>query len=528
MKMKIFILFVCMIFSACFSASALNIKIVESETFNSGHLMDSVWFNVAAGMGHTASIVPQTTLDNNSFFSTTDILIISSGVITLPANRVLTIQQFLQTGKPVYIQSEYDCGVYTTNAAFATIVGNLGGNFSWMGVVSGTLAPMNVLGSLATTGNTITPLSYFWYGCHGSGCANIENYLEYNGDYFGFIFCPPNPNYGRFITNSDQDWINQSVSLPLMQNIITNLADPNYQCNASGGNLFLGNDTTLCTGQQLVLDAGNPGATYLWSTGATTRTIHAAATAGYYVSVNVGGCLLRDTIYVTFTNIGNLDLGNDTILCNGQHITLDANNPGASYAWSTGATSRTITVFATGNYSVIVNDNGCQKTDSVLITIKPSLVPLIIADGPLTICPHDSVKLQADSAYINYSWSNGSTASSVTIAATGTYFVTVTDADGCSGISNDVSVSVSDDFCLLEIPNVITPNGDNMNDFFVINKLPRFSQLTIFNRWGKEVYSSNDYRNNWDGGRQVTGGIYYYLLVLKKGASYKGYLEVIK
>ncbi len=62
---------------------SLNVVIIESQSFNSGHMMDQIWYNVVTGMGHTASISPQATLDNNSFFAATDILIVSSGVINI-------------------------------------------------------------------------------------------------------------------------------------------------------------------------------------------------------------------------------------------------------------------------------------------------------------------------------------------------------------------------------------------------------------------------------------------------------------
>src|SRR5690349_10254777 len=77
-----------------FGSQAVRITIIESQSFNSGHNMDQIWLTLAQGMGHTATINPQTTLDNNNFFSSTDILIISSGVIALPANRVNTILQY--------------------------------------------------------------------------------------------------------------------------------------------------------------------------------------------------------------------------------------------------------------------------------------------------------------------------------------------------------------------------------------------------------------------------------------------------
>src|ERR1035438_4634 len=104
--MKKVFLILSLIATTCFSYG-FNVTIIESESFNAGHRMDSVWYGVCIGMGYTASVMPQTTLNSNAFFATTDLLIISSGVIALPNNYITTIQQFLQTGKPAYIQAEY-------------------------------------------------------------------------------------------------------------------------------------------------------------------------------------------------------------------------------------------------------------------------------------------------------------------------------------------------------------------------------------------------------------------------------------
>ena len=201
----------------------LIVTIIESTSFHPGHTQDGIWEDVATEMGHSASIQPQTTLDNTDFFSTTDLLIISSGVIDIPLQRRAIIEQFIQQGGGAYIQSEYDCS-YAANVTFASIVSNLGGSFSWIDTIEGDLIPMNVLGRLSNTPNIVPSLSSFWWGCKGSGNRTIQNYLEFNGDYFGFIFTPPNPNYGILITSSDQDWVRLATENQLlMENILTTL-----------------------------------------------------------------------------------------------------------------------------------------------------------------------------------------------------------------------------------------------------------------------------------------------------------------
>jgi len=90
----------------------------------------------------------------------------------------------------------------------------------------------------------------------------------------------------------------------------------------------------------------------------------------------------------------------------------------------------------------------------------------------------------------------------------GTYHFVFTNAAGCAD-TVAVTVIIAD----TAIPNIFTPNNDGKNDVFKIKDLESFpgSQLIVFNRWGNEVYKSDDYQNNWDGGN-LAEGTYYYLL----------------
>ena len=85
-----------------------------------------------------------------------------------------------------------------------------------------------------------------------------------------------------------------------------------------------------------------------------------------------------------------------------------------------------------------------------------------------------------------------------------------------------------DDSCL-NFYNVFTPNGDAKNDLFIIENIERYphTALTIFNRWGRPVYHSDDYLNTYDGG-STSAGTYYYRCQLANGTTYKGWFELIR
>jgi hypothetical protein len=223
--------------------AANNFTIIESQSTMAAHNMDVQWQNVLTGMGHTATILPQTALDNTGFFGSTDVLIVSSGIIALPANRVTTIRQFMQTGKSVYIQGEYLTS-YGSNQAFSTIMNATGGTFALGGTVSGDLVPTTILNMYSTTTNSVPSIGYHWYGATGSGCNNLEYFMRYNGNNIGYVYCPTNGAWGDVIQNTDQDWIRVGTSYPLMQNIVYFLLSGNA-CSVVCGTVLEANGLDL-------------------------------------------------------------------------------------------------------------------------------------------------------------------------------------------------------------------------------------------------------------------------------------------
>lgn len=105
-----------------------------------------------------------------------------------------------------------------------------------------------------------------------------------------------------------------------------------------------------------------------------------------------------------------------------------------SFLWSTGATTQSITVNQTGTYSVTFTDGvGCQSTDDVYVEIGSGSV--IVDLGPDTsLCNGDIITLDAGSGFVSYEWSTMETGQTLDVSLPGDYSVTVTDAQGCTGI----------------------------------------------------------------------------------------------
>lgn len=107
----------------------------------------------------------------------------------------------------------------------------------------------------------------------------------------------------------------------------------------------------------------------------------------------------------------------------------------------------------------------------------------------------------------------------------GTYTIVVTDQ--CL-YKDTLVMDINSVDCNVIVPNVVTPNGDGVNEYFKINGLERFpgSQVIIYNRWGNKLYSSDDYKNDWK--PNVTSGTYFYLLNVSDGRKFQGFFQVFK
>jgi Secretion system C-terminal sorting domain len=210
----------------CSSVFAANILIIESQTGDHpDHTMAAAWQDIANSMNHYALVFPPHVLLSQVWLNMADIVIVSSGVEEIPQMSYANLLTFAQMGKSVYIQSEADAAS-SGNERFAQLVTDLGGQFTWGETTYGDLVPMNILGLLSHSNNLVESLDYFQDGCVGFGNDTIENQFEFEGNYYGFMFTPPNVDHGKVFTNSDLDWVNQWSYPELMQNYITLLVPP--------------------------------------------------------------------------------------------------------------------------------------------------------------------------------------------------------------------------------------------------------------------------------------------------------------
>ena len=189
---------------------------------------------------------------------------------------------------------------------------------------------------------------------------------------------------------------------------------------------------------------GDTGGTFSSTTGlvfistSTGQVDLSASTSGTYVVTYTAPSSDTATTSISIDSIPVVSAGADVAICTGNNTVLTATGA-TTYSWSTGQTGASITVDPTTNttYTVTGFNGACSATDSVDVTVYP--LPSVSISGTLTYCIGSNTTLDAGS-FVSYLWSNGETTQTISATA-GSYTVTVTDSNGCSNTSAQVTVS---------------------------------------------------------------------------------------
>ncbi|MBS1638373.1 MAG: gliding motility-associated C-terminal domain-containing protein [Bacteroidetes bacterium] len=241
----------------------------------------------------------------------------------------------------------------------------------------------------------------------------------------------------------------------------------------------------------------------------------------------------------------------DSSICNGQSINLNAaasnGVPAYTYTWQPGgsnaSTINTGPVTQPTNYTITVKDIcNDRQPETKVITVTPTTLPYMDAIADTKFCLDSIKKIQVvphnGSQPYTITWIvpsggvapfdvNGFTYSFMTSGTPtqGTY--TVALVDQCNK-KDTVTAFINIVDCTVKVPNVVTPNGDNVNETFKIHGLENFpgSALYVYNRWGNKIYQNNSYNNDWKPDSNC--GTYFYVLELTDGRKFNGFFEVFK
>ena len=256
----------------------------------------------------------------------------------------------------------------------------------------------------------------------------------------------------------------------------------------------------ICEGFPTVLEARSnlASATFVWDeeTAGANYTVNPANGSSYsrVATDPATGCTsLPTTVTINTVPVPALTISGDAEICAGQSTTLtltDANEVPASYRWSNGETTTSITVspVETTTYSVTATstDGNCANTAEFTVTVNQLPVVASVTATPAELCQNATITLNATAVEgYSYSWNTGATTNEATVAAnaTGNFTVTVTDLKGCVKEFNTNSVTVNPVYdqnvdlsvCYLNNPyqwgeQSLTANGTYVQTFPTVGK----------------------------------------------------------
>lgn len=299
----------------------------------------------------------------------------------------------------------------------------------------------------------------------------------------------------------------------------------------------LGPDLVLWEGETAILDAKNPGASYIWNNGAKSQTIEVNSGGIYVVEVSDQfGCSNKDTLFIDYKNGQKFGvfLGEDQTICKGDSIYVSVQlegNPVAplTYNWvGTKCDAPETYLKKQGQFCLEVTDaNGNMESDCIELTTKE--VPNVNLGQDLISYPKQGIVLDAGTANCFYTWSTGEITQKITVSKEGEYWVKVTNQHNC--IAQDtIEVGFLEDYPFVGLPKAFSPNGDGHNDkLFIHGSDIKNATLVIYNRLGQKIFETKNLNIGWDGcfkGELQDIDVYVYVLevtypdgkkMLKKG-----------
>lgn len=285
---------------------------------------------------------------------------------------------------------------------------------------------------------------------------------------------------------------------------------------------------------------------YSWSPDNSTDMFRTNLDPGTYVLTvtDQDGCTLVQTYVMeepASPTIGNATVVDQTCQANGSITGVQVTGGVMPYTflWSNGSTDVELLDIPGGYYTVIaIGANGCEGSGQ--FTVGAPAVPTLSIDyqpAPATINTNVVFSANTNGQLTGYVWEVGGVIYPTGVDWTDSIFtdggvipviVTAFSAEGCE-LTDTLLVNIFSD---LIIPNVITANGDGVNDAFYLGSLLPKTYVLILDRWGNIVYESDDYDNNWKAtdkkGNPVMDGVYTYLIKTLKGEQYHGFVTVVE
>lgn len=293
-------------------------------------------------------------------------------------------------------------------------------------------------------------------------------------------------------------------------------------------------DTTVCFSKEVTFTAPSGYLTYLWNNGNSTPVNTISQNSVSWVNMHKACAEEIDTFKTRLVDSLQVSLGNDTFLCVGDAISLNASSVynDAAYLWQDNSTASTYTITKAGHYYVKISVGPCVVSDTIQVHEKALVIDLGNGKAP---CGSDELILDAGIDNASYSWQDGSTGKTFRATSNGKYVVRVTEGSCTATASVDVAFGACD--CIVYIPDAFSPNNDGRNDLFgpYISCPVNGFEFRIYNRWGNLVFHTQNLSERWKGdisGTIQDNDLFYYYIQFKDDAGhnyyYKGDVTIVQ
>ena len=335
---------------------------------------------------------------------------------------------------------------------------------------------------------------------------------------------------------------------------------------------------SYCAGGNYLLKIDNPGTgsndsplkypslTYRWYKesapldlfvgGNPTLTVTQPGT--YYVETNYGSCTSfsysnRVTVSEVSTSGSPITSSKGNPFCASEGATTLSSVKGNSYQWSVnnvlipGATASTYDANKAGLYSCKVDFGACSSNASINLqenkfTSTINVTGVTALNGqPKKIVTTTTAENPTYQWFLNNNVISGATAATFNATSAGVYKVIITQISGCSAtneftftLNESDTVAPPTNIDVVNIPNIISPNGDGINDFWIIPDAYTSgtnTEVILLSSSGEQVLKTNDYQNNWPENKidfKNVNPVYYYVITTQDNKVKKGSITIIK
>lgn len=283
---------------------------------------------------------------------------------------------------------------------------------------------------------------------------------------------------------------------------------------------YLGQDTILCEGSILQLQFNADATTAIqWQDGSSAPMYNISSPGSYVITASNMCGSAADTLLVTFQAApGFFDLGPDTVLCPGDFMVLMAPATSDHITWQDGSHDPDMMADAAQMYSLEISNSCGSVVDEITIQVDDH-VPSIALEDKILLCQGETITLDVQQSFdADYQWSTNNDTPQLLVDNPGIYGVTVTTA--CQTMHQEVEIVAGDcGIFSIYIPNVFSPNDDQVNDEFGVsfddNSVVETLTCSIYDRWGNQVFNTHETDFKWDGrfnNELLQPGVYAYLI----------------